>query len=229
MVVTVENVDEITQCKFEGVVKVLRSNSRKEVDKTSYLSDVDIQVMCQNEGGIILLMLLKSSIMMLQLMRKLKHVLTHLMCSSSNDDIEKNVLFKLDDVRENEDATAADLLLYGELGSIPLVIKDAKPLVLASRGTFIASTSRSSALLTLFNATQFRVPKGDVMPAEIRAQVDVAKEIPGGTLKFTTRKKRLEDSAGGISSYRCCLKLRSCLAILVIRVEKNVGEVYAMI
>ena len=79
MVVTVENVDEITRCKFEGVVKVLRSNSRKEVDKTSYLSDVDIQVMCQNEGGIILLMLLKSSIMMLQLMRKLKHVLTHLM------------------------------------------------------------------------------------------------------------------------------------------------------
>ena len=79
MVVTVENVDEITQCKFEGVVKVLRFNSRKEVDKTSYLSDVDIQVMCQNEGGIILLMLLKSSIMMLQLMRKLKHVLTHLM------------------------------------------------------------------------------------------------------------------------------------------------------
>ena len=74
-----------------------------------------------------------------------------------------------------------------------LVIKDAKPLVLASRDTFIASTSRSSALLTLFNATQFRVPKGDVMPAEIRAQVDVAKEIPGGTLKFTTRKKRLED------------------------------------
>ena len=110
-----------------------------------------------------------------------------------------------------------------------LVIKDAKPLVLASRDTFIASTSRSSALLTLFNATQFRVPKGDVMPAEIRAQVDVAKEIPGGTLKFTTRKKRLEDSAGGISSYRCCLKLRSCLAILVIRVEKKVGEVYAMI
>ena len=110
-----------------------------------------------------------------------------------------------------------------------LVIKDAKPLVLASRGTFIASTSRSSALLTLFNATQFRVPKGDVMPAEIRAQVDVAKEIPGGTLKFTTRKKRLEDSAGGISSYRCCLKLRSYLAILVIRVEKKVGEVYAMI
>ena len=110
-----------------------------------------------------------------------------------------------------------------------LVIKDAKPLVLASRDTFIASTSRSSALLTLFNATQFRVPKGDVMPAEIRAQVDVAKKIPGGTLKFTTRKKRLEDSTGGISSYRCCLKLRSCLAILVIRVEKNVGEVYAMI
>ena len=110
-----------------------------------------------------------------------------------------------------------------------LVIKDAKPLVLASRDTFIASTSRSSALLTLFNATQFRVPKGDVMPAEIRAQVDVAKKIPGGTLKFTTRKKLLEDSAGGISSYRCCLKLRSCLAILVIRVEKNVGEVYAMI
>ena len=110
-----------------------------------------------------------------------------------------------------------------------LVIKDAKPLVLASRDTFIASTSRSSALLTLFNATQFRVPKGDVMPAEIRAQVDVAKKIPGGTLKFTTRKKLLEDSAGGISSYRCCLKLRSYLAILVIRVEKKVGEVYAMI
>ena len=28
MVVTVENVDEVTQCKFEGVVKVLRFNSR---------------------------------------------------------------------------------------------------------------------------------------------------------------------------------------------------------
>ena len=83
--------------------------------------------------------------------------------------------------------------------------------------------------MTLFNATQFRVPKGDVMPAEIRAQVDVAKKIPGGTLKFTTRKKLLEDSAGGISSYRCCIKLRSYLAILVIRVEKKVGEVYAMI
>ena len=171
--------------------------------------------MRENEEDIRLLMLLKSSLMMLQLrMRKLKHVLKHLMCSSTNDAFEKEALYKFNDVgsicEKIQKAALKFLPVRGRppslLGIIPLAIKDAKPLVLASRGTFIASTSRSSALLTLFNATQFRVPRGDVMPAEVRAQVDVAKEIPGGTLKFTTRRKRLENRAGGISSNRCCLE-----------------------
>ena len=140
MVITVVNLFEITQCKIESVFKVLKFNSRKEVDKSSYQSDVDIQVMCENEEDIRLLMLLKSSLMMLQLMiRKLKHVLTHLMCSSTNDAFEKEALNKFNDA-----GSVKFLPVRGRpptlLGLIPLAIKDAKPLVLASRGTFIAST-----------------------------------------------------------------------------------------
>ena len=86
---------------------------------------------------------------------------------------------------------------------------------------FIASTSRSSALLSLFNATQFRVPRGDVMPMNVRAEVDAAKEMPGGTLKLHTGKKRLEDVTRGISRIRRCLVLRLSPAIHVTFVENN--------
>ena len=42
------------------------------------------------------------------------------------------------------------------------------------------------------------------MPMKIRAKVDVAEEMQGGTLKFPTGKKRLEDETGGIFCYRRC-------------------------
>ena len=121
MVVTVENLYEITLCKVEGVVRILKFNLRKEVDKSSNQSDVDIQVMCENEEGIRLLMLLKSSLMMLQLMmRKLKHF---------NDAGSK--------CKELQKAALKFLPVRGWppllLGLIPFAIKDAKPLVLASR------------------------------------------------------------------------------------------------
>ena len=216
MVVTIKNLDEITLCKVEGMVKIQKFKSRKEVDKSSYQSYVDIQIMCENEEDIRLLMLLKSSLMMLQLMmRKLKHVLTHLMCSSTNDAFEKEALYKFNDAgticEKIQKAALKFLPVRGRppslLGLIPLAIKDAKPLVLASRGTFIASTSRSSALLSLFNATQFRVPKRDVMPTEVRAEVDVAGEIQEETLKFPTGKKRLEVETRGVSRIQRCLEL----------------------
>ena len=54
------------------------------------------------------------------------------------------------------------------------------------------------------------------MPMKVRAKVDVAEEMQGGTLKFPTGKKRLEDETGGIFCYRRCPELRLCQAILVI-------------
>ena len=70
-----ENLDKITRCKIEGVVKVLKFNSRREVEKSSYQNDVDIQVMFENEENRRLLMLLKSSLMIPHLMmRKIKQV-----------------------------------------------------------------------------------------------------------------------------------------------------------
>ena len=104
-VITMESIDEISLCKIEVVVKVLKFNSRKQVGKSSYQSDVVIPVMCEDEENRRLLMLLKSSQMMPQLMRKIKQVQVYMMCSSSND-IEIVVLYKLNDAEENEDATA---------------------------------------------------------------------------------------------------------------------------
>ena len=71
-------------------------------------------------------------------------------------------------------------------------------------------------VLLFINEKQFRDLRGDVMPMKVLAEVDVAKEMRGGTLKFPTGKKRLVDVTGGISCYRRCLQLRLCLATLVI-------------
>ena len=54
------------------------------------------------------------------------------------------------------------------------------------------------------------------MPMKVLAKVDVAEEMQGGTLKFPTGKKRLEDEKGGIFCYRLCPELRLCQAILVL-------------
>ena len=90
------SLDEITRCKVEGVVKLLKFNSRKEVEKSPYQTDVNIQVICENEENRRLLMLLKSSRMIPHLMKKIKQVQVYMMCSSSND-IEIDVLYKLND------------------------------------------------------------------------------------------------------------------------------------
>ena len=59
-----------------------------------------------------------------------------------------------------------------------LVIKDAKPLVLASRDTFIASTSRSSALLLALMLVSLRLllMLTDVTPTKDGKKVDVREE-----------------------------------------------------
>ena len=112
------SLDEITRCKVEGVVKLLKFNSRKEVEKSLYQTAVNIQVICENEENRRLLMLLKSSHMIPHLMRKIKQVQVYMMCSSSND-IEIDVLYKLNDAEENEDATA-DLAVTWSNGLNPL-------------------------------------------------------------------------------------------------------------
>ena len=48
-------------------------------------------------------------------------------------------------------------------------------------------------VLLFINEKQFRDLRGDVMPMKVLAEVDVAKEMRGGTLKFPTGKKRLVD------------------------------------
>ena len=66
-----ENLDEVTQ----GKAKLWWFDLRKEVEKSSYQTYVDIQVMCENEENRRLLMLLKSSLMIPHLMmRKIKQV-----------------------------------------------------------------------------------------------------------------------------------------------------------
>ena len=67
------------------------------------------------------------------------------------------------------------------------------------------------------------------MPTKVRVKVDAAKEMPGGTLRFPTRKKRLEDVRKGISRIRRCLELRLSPAILVTFVENNFGVDYALL
>ena len=52
------------------------------------------------------------------MMRKIKQVQVYMMCSSSND-IEIDVLYKLNDAEENEDATA-DLAVTWSNGLNPL-------------------------------------------------------------------------------------------------------------
>ena len=64
---------------------------------------------------------------------------------------------------------------------------------------------------------------------KIRAEVDEGKEMAGRTLKFPSIKKCLKYETGGISCYQCCLELHLCSVILVITLENNFGEVYAML
>ena len=192
------SLDEITRCKVEGVVKLLKFNSRKEVEKSPYQTDVNIQVICENEENRRLLMLLKSSRMIPHLMmRKIKQVQVYMMCSSSND-IEIDVLYKLNDAEENEDATA-DLAVTWSNGLNPLK-KACRPPIKSVWLPQLSSLPcyKAGNVLILFNVPQFRDPRRDVMPMKIRAKVDVAEEMQGGTLKFPTGKKRLEDETGGI-------------------------------
>ena len=63
------------------------------------------------------------------------------------------------------------------LGSIPSAIKDAEPLVSASRGTLIASTSWSSALLLVLMLISLRMLMLiDVTTARVLKKVDIEKE-----------------------------------------------------
>ena len=65
------------------------------------------------------------------------------------------------------------------LGSIPSALKDAEPLVSASEGTLIASTSRSSALLLALMLVSLRLMLIDVTTLKDGKKVDVGEELYG--------------------------------------------------
>ena len=138
-----------------------------------------------------------------------------MMCRSSND-IEIDVLYKLNDAEEKEDATV-DLAVTWSNGLNPLKKACRSPIKSVWLPQLISLPCyKAGNVLILFNVPQFRYPRRDVVPMKVRAKVDVAEEMQGGTLKFPTGKKRLEDETGGIFCYRRCPELRLCQAILVI-------------